>query len=64
MRRRLALLATVLGLVVSIAGCADLSSGNSYWYCWDDGHGGAHHLGYPVSGDHLCSDAELKAAGK
>jgi hypothetical protein len=34
-----------------------------YWYCWDDGHDGPHHLGYPVSGDHLCTDSELRAAG-
>ena len=30
-----------------------------YWYCWDDGSGPPHHLGYPVSNDHLCTDAEL-----
>jgi hypothetical protein len=63
MRRRLVLLTTVLLMAGPIAGCAD-SSGNYYWYCWDDGQGGPHHLGHPVSGDHLCSDAELKAGGK
>jgi hypothetical protein len=35
----------------------------TYWYCWDDGHGGPHHLGYRLAGDHLCSNGELRAAG-
>jgi hypothetical protein len=32
----------------------------TYWYCWDDGHGEPHHLGHPVTGDHLCTDQELE----
>lgn len=34
-----------------------------YWYCWDDGDPAPHHLGYPVDGDHLCTDGELQDAG-
>jgi hypothetical protein len=34
-----------------------------YWYCWDEGDPSPHHLGYPVSGDHLCTDEELDASG-
>jgi hypothetical protein len=30
-----------------------------YWYCWDSGDPKPHHLGYHVSGDHLCTDREL-----
>jgi hypothetical protein len=35
----------------------------SYWYCWDSGNLSPHHLGYSVSGDHLCSKQELHDAG-
>jgi hypothetical protein len=35
-----------------------------YWYCWNDGMPSPHHLGYEVSGDRLCKDWELDAAGK
>jgi hypothetical protein len=34
-----------------------------YWYCWDEGDPMPHHLGYHVSGDHLCDDSELSDAG-
>ena len=30
-----------------------------YWYCWDKGDPKPHHLGYKVSGDHLCTNREL-----
>jgi hypothetical protein len=45
---------------MALAGCGN---SNSYWYCWNTGDPSPHHLGHPVSGDHLCSDSELKAAG-
>jgi hypothetical protein len=34
-----------------------------YYYCWDTGDPSPHHLGYPVSGDHYCTDGELHNAG-
>lgn len=34
-----------------------------YWYCWNSGNSSPHHLGYHVSGDHLCSYQELHDAG-
>ena len=34
-----------------------------YWYCWNDGHAGPHHLGHRVIGDHLCTVGELKRYG-
>jgi hypothetical protein len=39
----------------------DTSDGvtQGYWYCWDSGDPKPHHLGHPVSGDHLCTDREL-----
>jgi hypothetical protein len=33
-----------------------------YWYCWDVGDPRPHHIGAPVSGDHMCSDVELQQA--
>jgi ssDNA-binding Zn-finger/Zn-ribbon topoisomerase 1 len=36
---------------------------SSYWYCWNSGALSPHHPNHPVSGDHLCSDAELRASG-
>lgn len=35
----------------------------SYYYCWNTGAPAPHHLGHPVSGDHLCNDSELHNAG-
>lgn len=40
------------------------SSSNAYWYCWNSGSTNPHHAGRPVAGDHLCSQEELRAAGK
>jgi hypothetical protein len=34
-----------------------------YWYCWDSGSPEPHHLGHASTGDHACTDAELRAAG-
>ena len=34
-----------------------------YWFCWDLGSPAPHHLGHDSSGDHACSDSELRAAG-
>jgi hypothetical protein len=49
-------------LALGASGC--FASSNSYWYCWDNpAEGGPHHLGHPVSGDHICSDEELKNEG-
>lgn len=31
----------------------------SWYYCWDYGDPQPHHYGYPVSGDHLCTNREL-----
>jgi hypothetical protein len=31
----------------------------SYLYCWNYGPPQPHHLGHPVSGDHLCTNREL-----
>jgi hypothetical protein len=30
-----------------------------YWYCWDSGAPKPHHLGYPTTGDHYCTNYEL-----
>lgn len=71
--RRVRLLIVGLALcagLLSVAGC-DLSEAtggsgggdNTYWYCWDSGNPDPHHLGHPVSGDHLCSQGELSQAG-
>ena len=51
-------------VVAGAAGCNwDTSSNpNTYWYCWDTGAAEPHHLGHPVSGDHLCTQSELKQA--
>lgn len=38
------------------------NDGYAYWYCWDVGDPHPHHLGARVSGDHLCTDAELQQA--
>jgi hypothetical protein len=35
----------------------------AYYYCWDLGSPKPHHLGYRSTGDHPCSDEELRAAG-
>lgn len=35
----------------------------SYYYCWDSGAPEPHHYGHPVSGDHLCTNAELREYG-
>jgi hypothetical protein len=35
----------------------------SYWYCYDSGDPAPHHLGHYVSGDHYCTDQELRDAG-
>jgi hypothetical protein len=32
----------------------------SHLYCWDTGPPMPHHLGYPVVGDHLCTNGELQ----
>jgi hypothetical protein len=49
-------------LALGASGCS--TSSNSYWYCWDSpADGDPHHLGHPVSGDHICSDEELKNEG-
>ena len=62
-------------LLAVFSGCSSDSSSSSsssgggggvtqsYWYCWDDGHGGPHHLGYHVSADHVCTDEELRTFG-
>jgi hypothetical protein len=36
---------------------------NTYYYCWDSGNPSPHHLGYHVSGDHICSNQELHDVG-
>lgn len=36
---------------------------NTYYYCWDSGNLEPHHVGHPISGDHLCNDQELQDAG-
>lgn len=64
----------VVGLVaviatLGVAWCSSSTTSNSsapnssYWYCWNSGALSPHHLNHPVSGDHLCSDAELRASG-
>jgi hypothetical protein len=61
-RLSLALVCALGSLALGASGC--FTSTNSYWYCWDNpAAGGPHHLGYPVSGDHICSDEELKNQG-
>jgi hypothetical protein len=64
-RRSLALVCALGSLALGASGCFTSSNSyNSYWYCWDDpAAGGPHHLGQPVSGDHICSDEELKNQG-
>ena len=59
---RLVAIAGVCATATLAAGCDDWisSSANSYWYCWDEGAKKPHHLGHHVSGDHVCSDDELK----
>jgi hypothetical protein len=68
-RSRLGLtLVCALGSLALVAsGCYESSGsyGSSYWFCWDNpAEGGPHHLGHPVSGDHPCSDEELKNQGE
>lgn len=58
--RKLIALAIGLAAIEIVAGCS--ASTNTYWYCWDTGDPSPHHIGHPVSGDHLCSDSELAAA--
>ena len=59
LRRVLMVLALGGMFAVLVAGCHS----QSYWYCWDIGDPAPHHLGHPVSGDHLCSDSELGGTG-
>jgi hypothetical protein len=67
LRRSLALVFALGSLALAASGCfasSNSTSYNSYWYCWDNpAKGGPHHLGHPVSGDHVCSDAELRSQG-
>jgi hypothetical protein len=62
-----ALVCALGSLALAASGCftsSNSTSFNSYWYCWDNpAEGGPHHLGHPVSGDHICSDEELKNQG-
>lgn len=48
----------VLSLIAAllVGGCHS----QTYWYCWNTGSPQPHHLGHPVSGDHYCSDEELR----
>jgi hypothetical protein len=63
LRLSLALVCALSCLAVGASGC--FTSSNSYWYCWHNpAEGGPHHLGHPVSGDHICSDDELKDQGE
>ncbi len=64
-RLGLALVCALGSFALGTSGCfASSNSYNSYWYCWDNpAEGGPHHLGHPVSGDHICSDEELKNQG-
>ena len=58
---------TVELLALVVSGCYESSGsyGSSYWFCWDNpAEGGPHHLGHPVSGDHPCSEEELKNQGE
>ncbi|HEY2718594.1 MAG TPA: hypothetical protein VGI52_03110 [Solirubrobacteraceae bacterium] len=64
----LALVCALGSLALGASGCFTSSNShnsyNSYWYCWDNpAEGGPHHLGHPVSGDHICSDEELTNQG-
>ncbi|MEU6416043.1 hypothetical protein [Streptomyces spiralis] len=34
-----------------------------YWYCWNSGDPGPHHLDHWVPNDHLCTWGELRSAG-
>jgi hypothetical protein len=47
----------ITGLIVLLSTAHALAQ--TYWYCWDTGDPSPHHLGYPVAGDHYCSNAEL-----
>jgi hypothetical protein len=59
---QLALVCALGCLALGATGC--FTSSNSYWFCWNNpAQGGPHHLGYRVSGDHICSDDELKNEG-
>lgn len=33
-----------------------------YWYCWDRGAPRPHHVGYRVSGDHVCTEQDIQNA--
>lgn len=57
-----AVVLTVVAWIVS-AIVYHAAMSQSYWYCWDSGNLSPHHLGYSVSGDHLCSKQELHDAG-
>jgi hypothetical protein len=51
------------GLIVVATLIGGCRGGQTYWYCWDAGNPDPHHLGHPVSGDHYCSEQELRDAG-
>lgn len=34
-----------------------------YWYCWNTGTLGPHHLGHRIPTDHLCTWGELRSSG-
>jgi hypothetical protein len=53
----------VLALATLAAIGLSACSSNTYWYCWDSGPKSPHHLGYPTTGDHVCSDDELRGTG-
>ena len=59
-RRWMLVLVVTFSVAAILSACSE--STNTYWYCWDTGNPSPHHLGHPVSGDHLCSDSELAAA--
>jgi hypothetical protein len=66
------LAAVLLFAVVTACGGGQASHPNNnggdtvtqtYWYCWDTGPPEPHHLGHYVSGDHYCTDRELRDSG-
>jgi D-serine deaminase-like pyridoxal phosphate-dependent protein len=59
-RGRVATAGGLAGMALALSACG---STNTYWYCWDSGAKGPHHFGHYVSGDHVCSDDELKGTG-
>jgi hypothetical protein len=62
-------IATGIAAMLTLGACRSSNGGTSgsdsnyvtqsYWYCWDSGPPSPHHLGHSVSGDHLCTNAEL-----